>query len=121
MPDTVEKILAGPEYFDCVNLRARLRQEVCIQRQTQPYRFSWVAVPVRLCEDCKQGAKNIREAGGTVPAKPTKPACTILECETQARLRGLCLLHYSKWQQGSLPELGPFFRVRARKHETRPL
>ena len=118
---SIDQILAGPDYFICLRLTTRLPKSICIQRQTQRVAVAPISLPVYLCQDCARGAEIAREKGVIVPQKKPPVICAADGCEEQARVRGLCPNHYSKWSAGYLPEMGPYIRVRRPKEEIRPL
>ena len=109
---SINKILAGPDYFTCQRLNARLPKSVCIRRQTKKVIQAPNPTPIYLCQDCAQGGEIARGKGKAVPNKKPPVACAFASCVETAKVRGLCPNHYSKWTAGHLPDMGPFVRVR---------
>ena len=72
--DLISEILKGSEYFYCEKLNCRLKIDVCLQRQQanlRPRRFD--PIPFLSCENCSQGAKNLRLRKNTSNMPQEKP------------------------------------------------
>lgn len=61
-----EEILQGPEYFYCEKTHCRLKVDVCLQRQQANLkRRKFEPIPFLNCQNCSQGAENLRfQKGG---------------------------------------------------------
>ncbi len=107
---SIDQILAGPDYFTCERLTARLPKSVCIQRQTKRV----VIGPTHwyLCFDCAQGAEIAKSQDKVVPQQKPPVICAAEGCDKPAGTRKLCGTCYGRWQHGRLPEMGPFVRIR---------
>lgn len=65
-----DEILKGPEYFYCEKLHCRLKIDVCLQRQQANLRRRrFEPIPFLNCQNCNQGAENLRfqKNGGNMP------------------------------------------------------
>ena len=60
---SAEEVLAGPEYFDCERLHARMRKAVCIKRQVDGFRITAGDYVPEACKACGQGRRIREEAG----------------------------------------------------------
>ncbi len=71
----VEAILAGPEYFACESLRARIKRRQCLTNQQTAKRraqtVSWALGALQWCLDCKQG-REIKRGATPAPAVERK-------------------------------------------------
>ena len=108
--DKIQAILAGPDYFTCERMHARIKKADCVERQKGiwvPGMPRWWKETPPECQGCEQGkditqgaesATVLWRAQSETKEGEMKKTCKEPGCDKPVVSREMCRKHYDRWR-----------------------